>query len=73
MAFVPDTFVVPLGLVTDQFRLEPLGPQHNAAEYAPRQPSLSATKCVLPGPHSTNYVALNGGGGASVTGRAGRR
>jgi hypothetical protein len=34
MPFVPDTFVVPPGLVTDQFRLEPLGPQHNAADYA---------------------------------------
>ncbi|TDC93254.1 N-acetyltransferase [Nonomuraea deserti] len=33
-AFVPDDFVVPLSLATPQFRLEPLGPQHNAADHA---------------------------------------
>ncbi|GHE66230.1 hypothetical protein GCM10018785_38770 [Streptomyces longispororuber] len=32
--FVPDDFTVPLGLVGDGFRLEPLGPQHNDADYA---------------------------------------
>jgi len=32
--FVPVDFAVPGGLVTEQFRLEPLGPQHNAADYA---------------------------------------
>ena len=32
--FVPADFAVPGGLVTEQFRLEPLGPQHNAADYA---------------------------------------
>jgi len=32
--FVPDDFRVPDGLVTDRFRLEPLGPEHNAADYA---------------------------------------
>ena len=32
--FVPADFVVPLGLETPQFRLEPLGPQHNDADYA---------------------------------------
>jgi uncharacterized protein YndB with AHSA1/START domain len=31
--FVPDRFEVPRELVTDQFRLEPLGPQHNAADH----------------------------------------
>jgi RimJ/RimL family protein N-acetyltransferase len=31
--FVPPGFVVPLGLETEQFRLEPLGPQHNASDY----------------------------------------
>ena len=34
MAFVPDDFVVPRELVTDEFRLEPLGPQHNESDYA---------------------------------------
>lgn len=31
--FVPDDFDVPLGLETDHFRLEPLGPQHNERDY----------------------------------------
>ena len=33
-AFVPDDFDVPRELVTDEFRLEPLGPQHNEGDYA---------------------------------------
>jgi len=32
-SFVPPGFVVPLALATDQFRLEPLGPQHNDSDY----------------------------------------
>jgi hypothetical protein len=32
--FVPADFPVPGGLTTAEFRLEPLGPQHNAADYA---------------------------------------
>src|SRR5215475_6367887 len=32
--FVPPDFAVPGGLTTEEFRLEPLGPQHNAADYA---------------------------------------
>jgi RimJ/RimL family protein N-acetyltransferase len=32
--FVPDDFAPPAGLTTPQFRLEPLGPQHNDADYA---------------------------------------
>ena len=31
--FVPVDFVVPLGLETPRFRLEPLGPEHNEADY----------------------------------------
>jgi hypothetical protein len=31
--FVPDEFAVPGELVTEVFRLEPLGPQHNAGDY----------------------------------------
>jgi hypothetical protein len=31
-AFVPDDFVVPLGLIGPGFRLEPLGPQHNESD-----------------------------------------
>src|SRR5262250_678198 len=32
--FVPVDFAVPDGLTAEDFRLEPLGPQHNAADYA---------------------------------------
>jgi hypothetical protein len=32
--FVPDSFDPPTSLVTDDFRLEPLGPQHNEADHA---------------------------------------
>jgi hypothetical protein len=31
--FVPDDFAVPRELVAGEFRLEPLGPQHNAGDY----------------------------------------
>jgi hypothetical protein len=31
--FVPPELVVPLALATEQFRLEPLGPQHNEPDY----------------------------------------
>ena len=34
MAFVPDNFQPPVELVADDFLLEPLGPQHNEADYA---------------------------------------
>lgn len=33
MSFVPEDFVVPRSLVTDTFRLEPLGPEHNEGDY----------------------------------------
>jgi hypothetical protein len=32
--FVPADFAVPGGLTAEQFRLEPLGPRHNTADYA---------------------------------------
>jgi hypothetical protein len=32
--FVPVDFAVPAGLDLEELRLEPLGPQHNAADYA---------------------------------------
>jgi len=31
--FVPSGFAVPLALAAEQFRLEPLGPQHNESDY----------------------------------------
>jgi hypothetical protein len=33
-SFVPEGFVVPTGLAVDEFRLEPLGPEHNERDYA---------------------------------------
>jgi len=38
--FVPADFVVPLGLETPQFRLEPLGPGHNDSDYSAWSSSL---------------------------------
>jgi hypothetical protein len=38
--FVPIGFVVPVALTTDQFRLEPLGPQHNDSDYEAWSSSL---------------------------------
>ena len=38
--FVPADFAVPGGLAAGPFRLEPLGPQHNAADYAAWTSSL---------------------------------
>jgi hypothetical protein len=32
--FVPADFAVPGGLTAEEFQLEPLGPQHNTADYA---------------------------------------
>ena len=33
MSFVPDDFAVPRELVGEEFRLEPLGPEHNEGDY----------------------------------------
>src|ERR1700733_11380593 len=38
--FVPVDFAVPEGLTAGEFRLEPLGPQHNAEDYAAWTPSI---------------------------------
>jgi RimJ/RimL family protein N-acetyltransferase len=38
--FVPSGFVAPLALATEQFRLEPLGPQHNEPDYEAWSSSL---------------------------------
>ena len=39
--FVPADFEVPSGLTAEQFRLEPLGPQHNDSDYAAWTASFS--------------------------------
>jgi hypothetical protein len=38
--FVPEGFQPPLGLATDQFTLEPLGPEYNERDYAAWSSSL---------------------------------
>jgi RimJ/RimL family protein N-acetyltransferase len=39
--FVPADFVIADGLTAEEFRLEPLGPQHHAADYAAWTASIS--------------------------------
>src|SRR6266567_1060393 len=46
--FVPIDFEVPDGLTAGQLRLEPLGPQHNAADYAAWTASMDHIR-VTPG------------------------
>ncbi|ACU70020.1 twin-arginine translocation pathway signal [Catenulispora acidiphila DSM 44928] len=43
-ALVPDDFIVPTELITPRFRLEPLGPQHNAADHAAWTSSIEHIK-----------------------------
>ncbi|HET6946066.1 MAG TPA: hypothetical protein VFI01_11995 [Gaiellaceae bacterium] len=40
MSFVPDVFEPPRRLVTQEFELEPLGPEHNEDDYAAWTPSI---------------------------------
>jgi hypothetical protein len=40
-SFVPDDFVVPRSLVCAEFRLEPLGPEHNEGDYRAWMSSIS--------------------------------
>ena len=44
--FVPADFAVPDGLTTGEFRLEPLGPQHNTADYAAWTASIGHIKAT---------------------------
>lgn len=44
--FVPDDFAVPRELVTADFRLEPLGPQHNVADYDAWTSSMAHIKAT---------------------------
>ncbi len=51
--FVPDAFEVPGSLVCDEFRLEPLGPEHNTADHEAWTSSIehiSATRGFPLGP-----------------------
>ena len=44
--FVPEDFAVPDGLIAAEFRLAPLGPQHNEADYAAWTASIDHIKAT---------------------------
>jgi hypothetical protein len=44
--FVPVSFNPPSSLATNQFRLEPLGPQHNQADHAAWMSSIEHIRCT---------------------------
>ncbi|MCK0112206.1 N-acetyltransferase [Ornithinimicrobium sp. F0845] len=52
-AFVPDSFDPPTSLVTDRFRLEPLGPQHNEADRAAWMSSIEHIRATPGYPDGT--------------------
>jgi hypothetical protein len=52
--FVPSGFVVPLTLATEQFRLEPLGPQHNDSDYEAWSSSVEHIR-VTPGWETSSW------------------
>jgi hypothetical protein len=57
--FVPVGFDPPTSLATDQFRLEPLGPQHNQADHAAWMSSIEHIRST-PGYSDGNWPPLNG-------------
>lgn len=57
--FVPDGFDPPTLLVTDRFRLEPLGPQHNDADLAAWTSSIEHIRAT-PGFPDGNWPPLDG-------------
>ncbi|WP_203897480.1 GNAT family N-acetyltransferase [Virgisporangium aliadipatigenens] len=58
-AFVPPGFVPPTSLVTDRFRLEPLGPRHNAADHAAWTSSIGHIRAT-PGYPDGTWPPLDG-------------
>src|SRR5215471_5781392 len=52
--FVPEDFVVPDGLIARDFRLTPLGPQHNEADYAAWTSSIDHIRAT-PGFRNGNW------------------
>ena len=52
--FVPSGFVVPLALTTEQFRLEPLAPQHNDSDYEAWSSSVEHIR-MTPGWESSSW------------------
>jgi hypothetical protein len=58
-AFVGAGFVPPTSLVTDRFRLEPLGPQHNEADHAAWTSSIEHIRAT-PGYPDGDWPPLGG-------------
>ena len=50
-SFVPVGFRPPTAVTTDQFRLEPLGPQHNRADHAAWTSSIEHIRATPGFPH----------------------
>lgn len=57
--FVPPGFVPPTSLVTDRFRLEPLGPQHTMADHAAWTTSIEHIRAT-PGYPDGDWPPLGG-------------
>lgn len=57
--FVPEGFEPPTTLVSDRFRLEPLGPQHNEADHAAWTSSIAHVRST-PGFVDGNWPPSNG-------------
>jgi hypothetical protein len=58
-SFIPDEFSVPRTLVDARFRLEPLGPQHNAADHAAWTSSIEHIRAT-PGWEGSDWPPLEG-------------
>ena len=58
-AFIPPGFEPPTSLVTDQFLLEPLGPQHNEADHAAWTSSIEHIRAT-PGYRDRNWPPVDG-------------
>lgn len=58
-SFVPVGFDPPTSLVTDRFRLEPLGPQHNKADHAAWMSSIEHIR-ASPGYPDGDWPPCNG-------------
>jgi hypothetical protein len=57
--FVPRDFVVPTQLITPRFRLEPLGPEHNAADHASWTSSIDHIRAT-PGFRGRGWPPVDG-------------
>ena len=58
-AFIPPDFEPPTSFVTDQFLLEPLGPQHNEADHAAWTSSVEHIRAT-PGYRNRSWPPLDG-------------